>query len=280
MTHARGIEPLLRAGDGLDLSKVDPASTPGFDGGKKEGEKSLAAGAAQLAELQEKLYANGLSGDRRRILLVLQAMDTAGKGGVVGHVVGSVNPYGVHIAQFKAPTDDEKAHDFLWRIRRQLPAAGMLGVFDRSHYEDVLVHRVRHFSAPEVIEARYGEIVDFESELTTGGTTVIKVMLHISPTEQKARLEARLDDPTKHWKFNPGDLDDRELWPQFMEAYQLAIRRTSTAAAPWYVIPADHKWYARLAVQQLLLDALGDLRQDWPTGDFDVAEQKARLADR
>ena len=278
MSHARGIEPLLRAGEGFVLSKVDTASTPGFDGGKKEGQSSLTAGSVQLAELQEKLYANGLSGDRRRILLVLQAMDTAGKGGIVGHVVGSVNPYGVHIAQFKAPTDEEKSHDFLWRIRRQLPAAGMLGVFDRSHYEDVIVHRVRHFSTPEVIEARYGEIVDFEKELVADGTTVIKVMLHISPDEQKARLEARLDDPAKHWKFNPSDIDDRELWPQFMEAYQLAITRTSTEAAPWYVIPADHKWYARLAVQQLLLDALGDLHQSWPAADYNAAEQKARLA--
>jgi len=279
MTHARGIETLLRAGAGLDLSTVDPASTPGFDGGKREGQKSLAAGAVQLAELQEKLYANGLSGDRRRVLLVLQAMDTAGKGGVVGHVVGAVNPYGVHIAQFKAPTEEEKAHDFLWRIRKQLPTGGMLGVFDRSHYEDVIVHRVRQLSTPEVIEARYGAIVDFENELIAGGTTVVKVMLHISNGEQKARLEARLDDPTKHWKFNPADLDDRELWPQFMEAYQLAIQRTSTDAAPWYVIPADHKWYGRLAVQQLLLDALSDLRQDWPAADYDVAAQKARLAD-
>jgi PPK2 family polyphosphate:nucleotide phosphotransferase len=278
MSHTRGIEPLLRAGEGFDLAKVDTASTPGFDGGKKEGVSSLAAGAAQLAELQEMLYANGLSGDRRRILLVLQAMDTAGKGGIVGHVVGAVNPYGVHIAQFKAPTDEEKAHDFLWRIRKQLPTAGMLGVFDRSHYEDVIVHRVRQFSTPEVIEARYGEIVDFENELTAGGTTVVKVMLHISPEEQRKRLEARLDDPTKHWKFNPADIDDRELWSAFMEAYQLAITRTSTDAAPWYVIPADHKWYARLAVQQLLLDALGDLRQNWPEADYDVAAQKARLA--
>ena len=278
MTHARGIEPLLRAGDGFDLSKLDTASTPGFDGGKKEGVKSLAAGAAQLAELQEKLYANGLSGDRRRILLVLQAMDTAGKGGIVGHVVGSVNPYGVGIVQFKAPTDEEKSHDFLWRIRKELPTAGMLGVFDRSHYEDVIVHRVRQLSTPEVIEERYGQIIDFENELTAGGTTVIKVMLHISPGEQKARLEARLDDPTKQWKFNPADIDDRELWPKFMEAYQLAISRTSTDAAPWYVIPADHKWYGRLAVQQLLLDALNDLHQDWPAADYDVAEQKARLA--
>jgi len=278
MTQLRGIEPLLRAGDGFDLATVDTASTPDFDGGKKEGTRSLEAGAVELADLQEKLYANGLSGDRRRILLILQAMDTAGKGGIVGHVVGSVNPYGVHIASFKAPTDEEKSHDFLWRIRKQLPGAGMLGVFDRSHYEDVLVHRVRHFSSPDVIEARYGAIVDFENELIAGGTTVIKVMLHISPDEQKSRLEARLDDPTKYWKFNPGDLDDRSLWPDFMMAYQIAITRTATDAAPWYVIPADHKWYARLAVQQLLLDALRGLRQEWPAADYDVAEQQARLA--
>jgi PPK2 family polyphosphate:nucleotide phosphotransferase len=279
MSHLRGIEPLLRAKDGFDLSAVDTASTPGFDGGKKEGVRSLAAGAQELAELQEKLYANGLSGDRRRILLVLQAMDTAGKGGIVGHVVGSVNPYGVHIASFKAPTDEEKAHDFLWRIRKQLPTPGMLGVFDRSYYEDVLVHRVRHFSTPEVIEARYDTIVDFENELIADGTRVIKVMLHISPDEQKQRLEARLDDRTKRWKFNPDDIDDRMLWPAFMEAYQVAITRTSTDVAPWYVIPADHKWYARLAVQQLLLDALGELRQDWPAADYGVAQQKARLAE-
>ncbi len=278
MTHLHGIEPFLRADADFDLSKVDPGSTPGFDGGKKAGEKSLEAGAADLADLQEILYANGLKGDQRRLLLVLQAMDTAGKGGIVGHVVGSVNPYGVHIASFKAPTDEEKAHDFLWRIRKQLPTPGMLGVFDRSHYEDVLVQRVRQFSTPEVVEERYGQIVDFENQLEADGTTVIKVMLHISPAEQKERLEARLDDPTKHWKFNPGDVDDRMLWPKYMEAYQLAIQRTSTDVAPWYVIPADHKWYARLAVQQLLLDALRALKQDWPKADYDVAAQKARLA--
>jgi PPK2 family polyphosphate:nucleotide phosphotransferase len=273
-----GIEQLLRADADFDLSKIDTSGTPGFDGGKKEGEKSLAAGAEELADLQEKLYASGLKGDERRILLVLQAMDTAGKGGVVGHVVGTVNPYGVHIAAFKAPTPEEKAHDFLWRIRKQLPTAGMFGVFDRSHYEDVLVHRVKHFSTPEVIEQRYGLIVDFENEIAKAGTTIVKVMLHISPDEQKKRLEARLDDSTKFWKFNPGDLDDRALWPAFMEAYQIAIARTTTDAAPWYVVPGDHKWYARLAVQQLVIDALKGLKQGWPPADFDVDAQTARLA--
>ena len=282
MDEFRDIEHLLRAGDGFDLGAVDTASTPGFEHlgkhGKKQGHAALAEGDVELAELQEKLYAGGLDGDQRRVLLVLQAMDTAGKGGIVGHVVGAVNPYGVHIAAFKAPTPEEKEHDFLWRIRKQLPAAGMLGVFDRSHYEDVLVHRVRHFSTPEAIEERYGLINDFEKELTDAGTSVIKVMLHISSAEQKSRLEARLDDPTKQWKFNPGDLDDRSLWPDFMEAYQIAITRTSTDAAPWYVIPADHKWYARLAVQHLLMDTLRGFGQDWPAADFDVAAQKARLA--
>jgi PPK2 family polyphosphate:nucleotide phosphotransferase len=282
MDQFSDIEPLLRAGDGFDLSKVDTASTPGFEHqgkhGKKQGTAALAEGAVELADLQEKLYAGGLNGDQRRILLVLQAMDTAGKGGIVGHVVGSVNPYGIHIAAFKAPTDEEKAHDFLWRIHKQVPAAGMLGVFDRSHYEDVLVHRVKHYSTSEVIEERYGLINDFEKELTEAGTIVIKVMLNISTDEQRRRLEARLDDPTKHWKFNAGDLDDRALWPDFMEAYQIAISRTSTDVAPWYVIPADHKWYARLAVQQLLIDAMRRLRQDWPVAAFDLEAQKARLA--
>ncbi|MFC5502581.1 PPK2 family polyphosphate kinase [Lysinimonas soli] len=278
MDELRDIEGLLRAGDGFVLAAVDPASTPGFRGGKKRGVAALAAGAVELAELQEKLYASGLSGDGRRVLLVLQAMDTAGKGGIVGHVVGSVNPYGVHIVAFKAPTAEEREHDFLWRIRRQLPTAGMLGVFDRSHYEDVLVQRVRQLSSPDVIEERYDLIVDFERELVAAGTTVIKVMLHISPEEQRARLEARLDDPSKHWKFNPGDLDDRALWPDFMTAYQLAIQRTATAAAPWYVVPADRKWYARVAVQQLLIEALRGFGQAWPAADYDVARQRARLA--
>ncbi len=278
MDELREVASLLRARPGFELSGVDTASTPGFSHGKKRGVAALREGALELAELQEKLYAGGLTGDPRRVLLVLQAMDTAGKGGIVGHVVGAVNPYGIHIAAFKAPTEEEKAHDFLWRIRAQLPAAGILGVFDRSHYEDVLVHRVRHFSTPEVIEERYGIINEFEASLVDAGTTVIKVMLHISAGEQKARLAARLDDPTKYWKFNPSDLDDRTLWPAFMDAYQVAIGRTSTDAAPWYVVPADHKWYARLAVQQLLIETLRGFGQDWPAADFDVTAQKARLA--
>ena len=269
---------LLRVGTPVDLSAIDTTATPGFTGTKKDGQKSLAAGIREFADLQERLFAAGRFGDRRSLLLVLQAMDTAGKGGIVKHVVGSVDPQGTHIHAFKAPTDEEKSHDFLWRVRRELPVAGMIGVFDRSHYEDVLIHRVRGFSTPEVIEARYGVIADFEKELVAAGTTIIKVMLHISPAEQKARLTARLDDPAKHWKYNPGDIDERELWPKYMEAYEIALTRTSTDEAPWYVVPADHKWYARLAVQNLLLDALRGMNLEWPQADYDVAAEQKRLA--
>jgi len=245
---------------------------------KKKGAKALQAGVPELAELQEKLFAAARGDDTRSVLLVLQAMDTAGKGGIIKHVVGSVDPQGVHLAAFKAPTDEEKKHDFLWRIKPHVPEAGQFAVFDRSHYEDVLIHRVHGFSTPEVIEERYGIIADFEKELAASGTAIVKIMLHISLDAQRDRLLARLNDPTKHWKYSDGDVVERGFWPQYMEAYQIAIARTSTDVAPWYVVPADHKWYARLAVQNLLVETMADLKQDWPKGDFDVAAEKAKLA--
>jgi len=278
---AKRIEPdlgeLLRVRQGFQLSEVDPAGTPGFDGGKAQGVLALQARDEKLTGRQELLYANGFSGDRRRVLLVLQAMDTAGKGGIVRHVVGSVDPQGVHLASFKAPTDAEKRHDFLWRIRRQLPPLGTIGVFDRSHYEDVLIARVRELAPRAEIEDRYNQIIAFERELVADQITVIKVMLHVSYEEQGRRLMARLNKPEKHWKFHTSDVDERELWPLYQEAYQVAIERTSTGIAPWYVIPADHKWYARLAVQHLLLDALTAFDQHWPKADFDVEAERARL---
>jgi PPK2 family polyphosphate:nucleotide phosphotransferase len=270
-----GLDPV---GDGFVLADVDTASTPGFTGDKKDAAAALEQNAQRLAELQERLFAESRFGGTRSVLLVLQAMDTAGKGGIIRHVVGGVDPQGVRVHAFKAPTDEEKAHDFLWRIRRELPTAGQIGVFDRSHYEDVLIHRVRGFSPPDVVEQRYGLIRDFEHELAEGGTTLIKVMLHISPDEQKARLQERLDRPDKHWKFNPGDIDERQHWPAYMDAYQIALERTTAADAPWFVVPADRKWYARWAVQTLLLRTLERLDPQWPAADFDVEEQKARLA--
>ena len=259
----------------MNLASIDPSSTPNFSGGKKAGTAELLANAAEFAELQEKLFAESRFGGTRSVLLVLQAMDTAGKGGIVDHVLGGTNPQGVKAFAFKAPTDEEKEHDFLWRIRKQVPPAGYIGVWDRSHYEDVLIHRVRGFSSPEVIEERYGLINDFERELQANGTTIVKVMLHISKAEQKARLQARLDDPTKHWKYNPGDLDEREKWDDYQAAYQVAIERTGDV--PWHVVPANKKWFARLAVQRLLIDALRSLELEWPEADYDVAAERRRL---
>ena len=270
--------PLLKVSKGFTLADVDPQSTPGFAGKKSDGEALLAAESSAIGDLQERLYANRAS-TNRSILLVLQAMDTAGKGGIIRHVVGAADPQGIALHAFKAPTRAEKRHDFLWRVRRQLPAPGFIGVFDRSHYEDVLIHRVRGFSKHEVIEERYGLISDFEAELAASGTTVIKVMLHISSDEQKSRLQARLDDPGKHWKFNPGDIDERSRWDAYQEAYQIALTRTSTDAAPWYVVPANRKFYARIAVQRLLVDALKGLDLEWPAATFDVEAEKARLAE-
>lgn len=270
---------LLRAGPKFRLDAVDPGSTPGFDGGREAGEDLLATGQESLSELQEKLFATSRFGVKGSILLVLQAMDTAGKGGIVRHVVGAVDPQGVHHHGFKAPTDEEKAHDFLWRIQKELPADGMIGVFDRSHYEDVLIHRVHALSPAHEIERRYQAIRDFEKALVESGTTLLKVMLHISAAEQKKRLQARLDRPDKHWKYSPNDVTERGYWDQYQHAYEVAIQRTDTDRAPWFVVPADNKWYARIAVQQLLLDSLEALNLQWPTARFDVEAEKARLAD-
>ncbi|MDL9981584.1 polyphosphate kinase 2 family protein [Microbacterium sp. ASV49] len=270
---------LLRVDHGFRLAEVDPAATPGYDGHKKAGEAELTAGAARMDELQERLYAASRSdATHASVLLVLQAMDSAGKGGIVRHVMGSVDPQGIALAAFKKPTPEELAHDFLWRIEKRTPEAGFIGVFDRSHYEDVLIGRVRELAPAEEIERRYGAIVDFEKRLTDAGTRIVKVMLHISHDEQRNRLMARLDRPDKHWKYNPGDVDERLRWPAYMDAYQVAFDRTSTTDAPWHVVPANHKWYARLAVQQLLIRALDDIDPQWPAATFDVETERARLA--
>ena len=237
----------------------------------------MAQRGEEMSELQERLYAHGRTGDSRSVLLVLQGMDTAGKGGIVRHVLGMVDPQGVQLTSFGKPTKEELSHHYLWRIRRALPAAGRIGVFDRSHYEDVLAVRVEELVPPEVWEKRYAEINAFEAKLVAAGTTIIKVALMVSLEEQKARLLERLDRPDKHWKFKPGDIDARAKWPAYQEAYQAVLDRTSTEAAPWHVVPADNKWFARLAVTELLHDALDGLGLDWPVADFDVAAERARL---
>lgn len=271
-------EDLLVVRPGFRLADIDTSSTPGFSGSKSDGEALLTQRDTHLASLQERLFAEGKGGGTRSLLLILQAMDTAGKGGTISHVVGVVDVQGVQLAAFKSPTDEEKQHDFLWRVEKQLPKPGMLGCFDRSHYEDVLIHRVHGWADETELERRYSAIQDFEARLHASGTEIIKVMLHISKDEQGRRLAARLDDPTKYWKYNPGDLAERKLWDSYMEAYQIAIERTSTPYAPWYVIPADSKWYARLVVQELLVAALERMDPQWPAPAFDIEEQKALLA--
>ena len=263
----------------VDLTAIETDAAPGFDGGKSDGKAALAEMGAELSDLQERLWAERTAGSERRVLLVLQGMDTSGKGGVLRHTIGLVDPQGVRITSFKAPTEEEKQHDFLWRIEKGLPQAGYIGVFDRSHYEDVLIARVRNFADSDELERRYDAINDFEARLADEGFSIIKCMLHISADEQKARLAERLANPEKHWKYNTGDLDERALWPAYRDAYEIALERTSTDVAPWHVVPSDKKWFRNLAVGELLLDTLRSLDLQWPAADFDVAAETERLAE-
>jgi PPK2 family polyphosphate:nucleotide phosphotransferase len=269
---------LLRLAKGpVSLADHDPGDTSGFDGTKKQAEKALRDLGPELAELQERMFAEAYTGGHRRVLVVLQGMDTSGKGGVIDHALGLLSPNGFRLTSFKKPTEDELAHDFLWRVEKALPDAGMVGVFDRSHYEDVLVAKVRELADPQEIERRYGAINEWEQKLVDGGTVVIKCMLHLSAEEQKARLLARLDDPDKQWKFKPGDIDEREHWDDYARAYETALERCNTDAAPWYDVPSDRKRYRNWADGQLLLEALRGMGPEWPKADYDVEEQRERL---
>ncbi len=268
---------LLRVRPGFRLSDVDPDATPGTSAKKAEGAAELANSAQELRELQEKLFAQSREGARDRLLVVLQAMDAAGKGGIVNHVFAQLEPYGLALTAFKAPTAEEREHDFLWRVEPRVPGPGLIGLFDRSHYEDVLIQRVRSFAPPEEIERRYGAIVDFERRLVDDGVRIVKIMLHISPEEQAQRLLDRLDEPDKHWKYNPGDVDERLRWADYMEAFQIAIERTAEEQAPWFVVPANAKWYARAAVQRIVISELRRIGPEWPTAAFDAAAERERV---
>jgi PPK2 family polyphosphate:nucleotide phosphotransferase len=278
MTKA-SVTQLLRIPPGpVRLTSYDPRATPGFSGDKAAGKRALAELAEPISELQERLFAEGRTGGVRSVLLVLQGMDTSGKGGVLRHCAGLLDPQGVKIASFKAPTPAEKARGFLWRIRQQVPGPGMIGIFDRSHYEDVLIARVRKLAAPSTIASRYESINHFEADLVDDGASVLKCFLHISAGEQRDRLMARLDDPTKHWKFNPSDIDERARWTDYQRAYEIAFERCNTETAPWLVVPSDRKWYRNWAITRILLEHLTALHPRWPMAGFDIAEQKARLA--
>jgi PPK2 family polyphosphate:nucleotide phosphotransferase len=267
--------------EGEKIADLDTSATPGFKGKKADAASVQPERNERFAELQEMLYANskGAPDDKRNVLLVLQGMDTAGKGGIVKHVVGAANPQGIRYNAFGVPTEEERKHNYLWRIRKALPPAGHIGVFDRSHYEDVLVVRVHNIVAPEVWSKRYDEINRFERNLVDEGTRIIKVAMFVSLDEQKARLAKRLKRSDKYWKYNPGDVDERLLWPAYQEAYQVMLERTSTDYAPWHVVPCDRKWYSRLAILELLIEALEGLNLSWPPADFDVEAEKKRLAE-
>lgn len=232
-----------------------------------------------LADLQELLFANGRSGDHRSVLLVLQGMDTAGKGGIVRHVGGLVDPQGLSIKGFGKPTPEELEHDFLWRIRKAVPPAGRIGIFDRSHYEDVLPVRVHNLVPQSEWEGRYATINEFEDDLVATGTTIVKCALVVSKEEQRTRLAERLDRPDKYWKFNPADIDERPFWNDYLAACHAIFDRCDSDTAPWYVVPANKKWFSRLAICELLISALESLDLEWPKADFDIDAQKKRLAE-
>ncbi|MCW2768840.1 MAG: phosphate--nucleotide phosphotransferase [Aeromicrobium sp.] len=274
---ANSLDSRLRVTGPVDLTSYDSRAKTGFDGGKAEAKGALRALGDELGDLQEKLFANGRADvGPQRVLVVLQGMDTSGKGGIVRHVAGLVDPQGLAITSFKKPTPEELERDFLWRVEKALPGPGMIGIFDRSHYEDVLIGRVRKLAPDAEIERRYGAINDFEQAFTASGGVLLKCFLHITPEDQKDRLEARLEDPTKFWKYNTGDLDERAFWDDYQAAYAVAIERCSTV--PWHLVPSGRKWYRNWAVATLLVEQLRALDLQWPAADFDVDAEKARLA--
>lgn len=255
------------------LADIDPASTPGVSD-KDQARADLAELGPLMSDLQERLYAEATGGSRRRVVLMLQGMDTSGKDGTVRHVVGLVNPQGVNIHSFKAPTKEELAHDFLWRIEKAVPDPGIVGIFNRSQYEDVLIVRVHNIVPESEWSTRYERINEFEKRMSDDGVHWVKVMLHISKDAQKQRLLERLDDPTKHWKYSAGDLRERAFWADYQSAYQAALEQCSTDTAPWYVVPADNKWYRNWAIGHLLTETLQSMGPQFPPADFNVGEQR------
>lgn len=269
-----------------DLAELDCRARPVGPRSKAAGRAALADLGGELDHLHRALWAQEVRarasedpGDGRRVLVVLQGVDTAGKGGTVRHLTRLLDPQGVRVTAFGKPTAAERRHHFLWRVRRGLPGAGQVGMFDRSHYEDVLVPRVHQLVAPQVWDARHDEVNDFEAELVASGTTVLKVLLALSPAEQKARLLARLDDPDAQWKYSPDDLAARARWSSYRDAYTDVVTRCGTAAAPWHVVPADRKWYRTWAVAALLRDALAALDPRFPAPTYDVAAAREALTD-
>jgi PPK2 family polyphosphate:nucleotide phosphotransferase len=257
----------LEPGNKIKLKDFDPSSTGEFEGHKRAGLNAVKGLLQKLDSLQELLYAE----HKHKVLIVLQGMDTSGKDGTIRRVFEGVNPQGVRVASFKVPSAVEMDHDFLWRIHQEAPGKGEMVIFNRSHYEDVLVVRVHHLVPSNVWRVRYEQINDFERMLSQEGTLILKFFLNVSLDEQKLRLRARLEQETKQWKYNPGDLQERTLWKEYMQAYEDALNETTTDYAPWYVVPSDHKWFRDWVVASTIVQALEALNMRYPRPDFDVA---------
>lgn len=251
---------LAKPGTKIKLSDWDPNDTGDFEGGKQAAHTELPHLNKKLEKLQELLYAE----HKHSVLVILQAMDTGGKDGVIRHVFEGVNPAGTRVANFKEPTAEELDHDFLWRVHKQVPAKGELVIFNRSHYEELLIVRVHTLAPKEIWSKHYDQINAFEQMLVENGTTILKFYLHIDQEEQRERLQARIDNPDKHWKFRLGDLDERKLWDDYMRAYEDVLSKTSTEVAPWYIVPANHKWYRDLVISKILVDTLEGLNMKFP----------------
>lgn len=271
------IRDLLRVGPGFDLSALDARRIVAGPADKVQARDEVAALEAEVTALQERLFAESKGGGKRRLLVVMQGMDTSGKGGAAKAIDRISEPIGLRMANFGPPTKEEKRHHFLWRVEKALPPVGSIGIFDRSHYEDVLIVRVRNLVPPEVWEGRYDEINAWEEKLAADGLVFLKCMLHISKAEQQQRLLARLEEPDKNWKYNPGDVDERQLWDQYQEAYQVALTRCSTGYAPWYVIPADRKWHRDWLLAHLVAETLREMNPQYPPVDYDVQAEIARV---
>ena len=262
----------LPIGLNVDLARSSAADTSTWPRGKRSAEATLPRLRAELDRLQELFYADA----RHGLLVILQGMDTSGKDGVIRHVFEGVNPQGVRVSSFKQPTPEEQAHDFLWRIHRDAPARGEIVIFNRSHYEDVLIARVHHLVSQKVWSKRFDAINAFERELVEEGDTILKFFLHISRDEQARRLEARIRDPTKRWKLNPADFHERRFWNAYQTAYEDVLERTNTAWAPWYLLPSDHKWFRNIAISSILVELLKGMKLRYPDPKVSVATLKLR----
>lgn len=250
------------------LKKFNPSDTGDFPNsieGKMDANKIHEKQIEKLAGLQNLLYADG----SKSLLVVLQALDAAGKDSTIRKVFSGVNPQGVRVTSFKAPTPEELEHDFLWRIHKEVPRKGMIGVFNRSHYEDVLVVRVKNYAPKPVWSKRFEHINDFEQNLAESGTKIVKFYLHIDKDEQKERFQERLNDPEKNWKFNPADLEDRQLWQDYEKAFEDVFTKCSTDSAPWYIIPANKKWFRNVLITQILIETLESMKMSYPVIDYD-----------